>query len=116
MDNPENKIKNRKRIAYYLRVLNPTDETLVGYLVDFTDNGLTIISGQQLDVYRRYALKIMLPEKIKQFDSVAFEARCISKREENRSGYYMVGFEFSEISEENLELIALLMSQFGIME
>ena len=116
MDNPDHKIKNRKRIAYYLRVLNPTDETLIGYLVDFTDNGLIIIISQQLDVYRRYTLKIMLPEKIKQFDSFTFEARCISKREENRSGYFMVGFEFSDISQENLDLISLLMSQFGIME
>jgi len=116
MENPDHKIKNRKRIGYYLRVLNPIDETLIGYLVDFTDNGLIIISSQQLDVYRRYSLKIMLPERIKQFDSFTFEARCISKREENRSGYYMVGFEFVEISHENLELISLLMSQFGILE
>ena len=85
----------------------------------YATTAIRLIELYRHHITRKLAMtkgKFMLPEKIKQLDSFTFEARCISKREENRSGYFMVGFEFSDISQENLELISLLMSQFGMME
>jgi len=108
--------KTRRQPAYLLRILGAVDDKLIGHLVEFTDNGLLLISSQRLDVYRKYSLKIILPEQINQQNSISLEARCISKREENRSGYFLVGFEFLDISKENLDLITLLLSQYGLMD
>jgi len=103
--NIEQRQHKRKRLIYYLKVLNNNDNNLIGNLVDITPAGMMIISEEPIKTTDKLSLKIVLPRKIMDKDFIEVDAKCLWSKNGINPVLFDSGFQFTSLEKTDREII-----------
>ena len=115
LDVPMNERRNlpRKYLIVYSRVFERTMGKLLGYLADLSVEGAMIISEDKMDVDRLMSLRFDLPDtNAFERNSLNLNARIARCDSDISPGFFNIGFEFQEVSEEQKAIILKMMDMY----
>ena len=109
----EKRHRRRRHLAYYLMVFDRDADELMGYLVDITPIGIQLISSEAVPVGRDFQLRLIFPAKLAGNRQLDVDARSVWCREDIKPGYAHSGFELVEPDQSKVDIIELLVDEFG---
>jgi hypothetical protein len=104
---------HRRHIIYYLQLVEPTHEQVIGYLVDITVFGMMMVSQQALETGQKMTLRIMLPEELGKGESVTVQGASVWCHKDVNPDYFAIGFKFDQLSSETVEAIIELIKEMA---
>ena len=111
--------RNSKRIhlIYYLLVFNDETDQLVGHVVDIAPEGIKLMTKEPVQSNTDYRFRMSLPSEMEEKSKqITFNATCVWSQEKLYSDFYGSGFQFKNISPDDIEIIKNLISQFGYQD
>ena len=106
--------ESRKKLMAFTPVYDLRLKALLGYVGDLTLKGLMVIGEKPLEVDKHLTLGIEFPEG--GIDSsvvrVVLPARAAWCRQDESPQYFNIGFEFSEVSPDNVAIIASVLERY----
>ena len=102
----------RRNMSYYVPVIDPKSNEIIGHLVDISPQGLMMDSQTMFPVERDCRLRINVTADVANKNSIEFIARSKWCRQDSIEAYlYDIGFEIIKIEDKDLEeLRKLVMS------
>lgn len=108
------KRKDRRRnIIYYLRIFDRDTDQMIGQLVDITTRGMKVVSVHPVEPGARYSLRMLLPEEIDRKKHITFEVESMWCKRDVNPNYFTIGFEFLDISSDDVNVIKALIYDFA---
>ncbi len=104
----ERRDKTRKSASSYLIVFDTRTDLPLGRVVNLSETGMMLISQDPMEASQSYSCRMALPEKLLDKRMVVFEADSKWCRFNDLANVYQTGYEFSTMSEQDLEVIRLL--------
>jgi hypothetical protein len=109
----------RAYITFYLRVFE--GDKFLGFLIDLAQGGVKILSDFIMEKDKLYMLKMKLPStlvwdgKMDADRSITITANCLwSKHDDVKKDFYISGFQFTGLLEEDNKIIHSLIEQYKI--
>jgi hypothetical protein len=103
----------RKYLIVYSRVFDRRKGNVIGYLGDLTPQGAMIIGEHRIEPGTMMDLRMDLPEQLElRHDHLDLGARTIWCEPDVDPRFVNVGFHFSELTDEEIRVIELLMSLY----
>lgn len=109
----------RVYLTFYLRVFE--EDNFIGFLIDISQDGMMLMSENILQEGKYYQLKMKIPSSLdwKSKDDqdryVNFTAQCKwSRHDEVDKEFYLSGFEFTELHEDDNSLIRSIIEEYRI--
>ena len=109
----EKRRTKRRHIIYYLRVFDKKTDQLVGQLVDITTSGMKLVSENSIEPDSYYEFRLVLPEEIDKKKEIAFAVKSMWCKRDVNPNFYSIGFEFEDISTEDINIIKNLIYDFS---
>ena len=106
----------RRHLIYYLRVFDRATDQLLGHLVDLTNDGAMLISEIQITAEEIFKLRMILPSEIDDKKYLDFEGFSIWCKRDVNPDFYVTGFKFNQISDQDVKTISLLIEEFGFLD
>lgn len=103
----------RRHLIYYLRLFDRDTVNLIGHLVDITSEGVMVISENPIEVGKMFHMRMILPKEIFGREQITFSAISKWTAKDVNPSFYDTGFQFEEISDENIQTITQLIDDFG---
>ncbi|MCE9647799.1 MAG: PilZ domain-containing protein [Chloroflexi bacterium] len=105
---PNNKRKeSRKKLVAFTPISDMTDGKLLGYVGDLTLKGLMVIGEKPVEIDRHLMLGLELLSM-----HITISARAAWCKRDGDTSYYMTGFEFLNVSPENLKIIKQILDRY----
>jgi hypothetical protein len=95
----------------FIEVGNRETGKVVGHLMDFSLNGVRIMSDKEFSESVLYFLRADFPTSKTESTIVTFDASCVWCKQREDDDLYEAGFLFQKISEEDLAVLRLLLAQ-----
>ncbi len=111
--NDEQRRFDRKQLFYYLKVYHQNANELVGYLGDISTEGLMIFTKQAILQDSDFKFIINLDEELEMNEKLMIEARSVWQEKDANPEYFIIGFKFIDIDQENLDLVKYLIKKYG---
>ena len=112
----EKRRAKRRNIIYYLRVFERNTDLLVGQLVDITTSGMRLVSEKPVDPDTFYQLRMVLPEEIDQKKEITFDVKSMWCKRDVNPDFYTIGFEFEDVSTDDIKIIKNLIYDFSFRD
>ena len=109
----EKRQHRRRHLAYYLMVFDRDADELMGYLVDISSIGIQLIGSEAVPVGQDYHLRLIFPAKLAGARQLDVDVRSIWCREDIKPGYAHSGFELVNLDQSNVDILELLIDEFG---
>ncbi len=107
----------RIRLIYYLLVFKQDSDELVGHVVDIAPEGIKLMTKEPKDEGIIYSFRMMLPKEMEGEDrEITFNALCVWSDEKYYADFYGSGYQFQNISDEDVAVIQKLIDFFGYQE
>ncbi len=106
----------RRHLIYYLKVVHPQTDELIGHLVDITPTGMMIISREPLEAGCEIPVKVLLPsifEEARYLDLVGETVWC---HKDVNPDYYAIGFKFISPAQDTVFVIQDLVDTLGFQD
>lgn len=112
MDN--NRTESRRKLMAFTPVYELLHKTLLGYVGDLTLKGVMVIGEKPTEVNTYLTLGIEFPEGGvgASVVRVVLPARAAWCRNDESPQYFNVGFEFSDVSPENIKIIGVILERY----
>jgi len=95
----------RKKTGVFFGIYDRVNTKYVGRLVNIHAKGMMVIGKDDIKVNDCFKLKMDLPQEISGKAQIIFDAKCKWCEKGNKSKLFSAGFEFTEVTPENLQLI-----------
>lgn len=104
----------RKKFEYYMRVDDDEKGKILGHMVQVSASGLQLETTAPLPLQKDYSLRLELTAELAAHPFIVFRA-CTKwcRTDEIHPNVYHVGFEVTEISEEDHEIIMNIIKRYG---
>ena len=104
----------RKKLMAFTPVYELRRKTLLGFIGDLTLKGAMVIGEKALEAESRYILGIEFPEVSPIMASVrmVIPARVAWCRQDENPQGYSIGFEFTEVSRENVAIMEAILERY----
>lgn len=113
----EKRISKRIHLIYYLLVFDDETNQLIGHVVDIATEGLKLMTKEPILPEKEYRFRMLLPSEMEgKSKEVTFNVTCVWSQEKLYSDFYGSGFQFKDISSDNISILKNLISQFGYQE
>ena len=103
----------RRKLVYYLKIIDRDTNQTIGKLEDLTAEGLMITSEHPIEVNQVYHLRLHLPPEFPRRKFVVFDAKSCWCRPEVEHGQYGTGFQLLGVSDADKNLILRLIHEFS---
>ena len=110
----ERRKQDRRILTFFSRVIDRTNERLIGYLVDMTTDGALIVGNMPLKVNTNILLRIDLPESYGDQQQLEIEARAIWCSPDEDPDLYRTGMQLIHIENADQEVLERLISEYGL--
>jgi len=107
---------HRRHILFYSRVFDRKTGTFLGYLGNMNEGGMMIISEDPLDVGYVFLLRIDLPDENYALSVLNFEAKSVWCKKDIDPHFYNTGFQFIDILDDEKQVIAQIIEDYGFRE
>jgi len=106
----------RRHLLFYLRTFNTSDNSLLGWVVDLSPQGVMIISEKPVETGQEFDLKMDLPGQVGRKKTIKFTAESRWCRPDINPDFYDIGFFVKNIADEDRQIIESMISFFGFQE
>jgi c-di-GMP-binding flagellar brake protein YcgR len=109
-----NRKEERENLKAFTPVFRLKPRVVLGYIEDLTLSGAMIIGEKEQESDQQMTLSIEFPGSLPDFDvsNIVIPARVAWCRKEANSEYFMIGFEFVEVTPENKKLIEAILRRY----
>ncbi len=111
--NDEQRRFDRKQLYYYLKVYHQKTNELAGYLGDISTEGLMIFTKQAVSLDLDFKFTINLDEELEMNEKLMVEARSVWQEKDANPEYFIIGFKYVDMDQENLDLVKYLIKKYG---
>ena len=110
----ENRKEERENLKAFTPVFRLHPRSVLGYIEDLTLRGAMVIGEKDVEVGKQMTLSIEFPGSLPELShpNIVLPARVAWCRKEATTNYFMVGFEFVDLSPENQEIIEILLQRY----
>jgi len=106
----------RRHLMYYLRVFEKNTDTLLGYLVDITPEGIMIMSESPVEKGMVFHLRMQLDTELTDKKYLDFDARSLWCRNDLNPDFYDAGFELVNVSYKDFRSIEEIIEKLGFRD
>jgi len=107
----------RRKLAYYIVVLDALAEKTIGHLVDVTPNGIMMDSRDPLPLEKEYTLRLDTSEDVADKIFITFIARTIwSLPDPVDISLYDVGFSIVDIAESDADILKHISDKYAAQD
>jgi len=107
-------------LTFYLRVFE--GEEFIGFMIDFSRNGLKILSEKPMTEGKFYVLRMKVPSSLEwkgrkdEDHFIQYTAQCKwSKNDDVDKDFFLTGFDLTELhNDEDEQIIQKLLNEFRI--
>jgi hypothetical protein len=111
---PERRETKRRRFSYYMRVLDDSNQELVGHLADISTRGFKLDCTHQIPLGRDFRLRMDLTADVSDRPYITFSARTKwCKADVNDPFLYNIGFEIASIGGAEGEIFNRIVQKYG---
>ncbi len=104
----------RRNLSYYMPVLDPGTQEMLGHLVDISPQGLMMDSQKVFTVDRDCRLRLDVTADVAEKSHIDFIARTKWCRPDSVEPYlYDIGFEIIKISSQDAEIVKRIVEKYG---
>lgn len=89
----ERRKHERKNLIFYLRVHDDKNENLLGHVINFSANGLMLISDSAIPLDSRQRLRLKLPAVTCSHEALVFDAQSRWCHKDKNPDFYITGFQ-----------------------
>lgn len=106
--------QERKSLQAFTPVYGLHPKTLLGYMEDLTIHGAMVIGEKSVEVNKQITLLIEIPGDVPSatVPRLTIPARVAWCRTENRSGYFDIGFEFTDLQPDIIKMIEAVLRRY----
>ena len=107
--------ESRKKLIAFTPVYNLLHKKLIGYVGDLTPQGVLVIGENPMEIDKNLALGIEFPSDDAESSvlRMAISGRTAwCRRDEDTPQYFNIGFEFIGTSQENAEIIEMILGRY----
>jgi hypothetical protein len=109
---PTQRKESRKKLMTFTPVYDVLHKTLLGYVGDLTLQGVMVIGEKPVEADRHLTLGIEFPESEMPAMRMAIPARAAWCRQDDSPHYFNIGFEFADVSPENVKTIEAILERY----
>lgn len=110
----ERRRKERRLLTYFSRVVDRTNDHLLGYLVDMTTDGALIIGILPLKINDTFSLRIDLPDTYRDQKQLDLEAKAVWCSPDDDPDLYRTGLQILHVNPNDKELLERLIRDYGL--
>ncbi len=109
-----NRKESRKKLMAFTPVYELLHKKLIGYIGDLTLKGVMVIGENPIEVDRNFTLGIEFPEGAVGASTtrIVMPSRAAWCRNDDSPQYFNIGFEFLEVSPENIKVIDAVLVRY----
>lgn len=96
-DNNDRRRLERKSLLFYLRVLEGTENEVLGHLVNFSSGGLMLLSDAAVAVHKKYQLRLRLPAFTCEHSELVFDAFSRWCHRDVNPDFYLTGYQVESL-------------------
>lgn len=116
-NNSERRRIKRKRLAYYMLVVDAQTQQTLGHLVDITPIGLAIDSQKPISLEKDFRLLLELTSDISNKSQITFSARVKwCRRDEIEPSLFDIGFGITGITPGDAAIIQRLSDKYSAQD
>lgn len=110
----EHRKEERETLKAFTPVFRLNPRVVLGYLEDLTLHGAMVIGKKPVEVNAHLTLSIEFPASLPELTKPAIDipARTAWCRNEGDAHYFMIGFEFVELTPENRNVIEAILRRY----
>lgn len=97
----ERRTEKRTAVYSHIDVVNKDYDEKMGTLVDISPKGLRVKGEERVEVNEYYNLLLRLPDKIFGKRTISLVAQCVWSQLDADPNYWLTGFEFFEVSQDD---------------
>ncbi len=112
----DQRLKRRRSTVFYMKVHDTATNRLAGFLADITTSGMKLVSEEPLALGATYRLQLDLPDTVTEPRVIDLKAKTVWSRYEESFGFYDIGLEFLEISENGRQTIENPLAEYLFYE
>jgi len=110
----ERRKQKRRNLSYYMPVIDPQSEQIMGHLVDISLQGLMMDSQQALPLNQDYQLRLNVTADVSDRNAIEFIARVKWCRPDAIEPYlFDIGFQIIKISGPDAEVVKRIVEKYG---
>ena len=107
----------RRSMSYYMPVIDPKTEQIIGHLVDITMQGLMMDSQLLIPIDKDWELRLNVTADVADKNYIEFLGRCKWCQPDALEPYLNdIGFEIISISPHDAEIIQRIVDKYGARE
>jgi hypothetical protein len=110
----ERRRQDRRLLTFFSRVIDHTNERLLGYLVDMTTEGALIVGNLPLKVNKTFLLRIDLPENYPQ-KQLDIEAQAIWCSPDEDPELFRTGMKLIRVDDGDQTVLERLIKDYGLI-
>ncbi len=112
MDNQRK--ESRKKLVAFTPVYELLHKTLLGYVGDLTPLGVMVIGEKPIEINKNLTLGIEFPDEGSEARAlrIVLSARAAWCRQDETPHYFNIGFEFLDISPENVKIVDAILTRY----
>ncbi|MFT3893941.1 MAG: PilZ domain-containing protein [Anaerolineales bacterium] len=110
----ENRKEERENLKAFTPVFRLNPRSVLGYIEDLTLKGAMVIGEKSQEAGKQMTLSIEFPGSLPELNTptMVIPARVAWCRKEENTDYFMIGFEFVDLSPENQKSIEALLHRY----
>ena len=112
----ESRKLKRRHLIFYLRILNAQDESLFGYIVDITPEGLMVMSEKPIESNKVFDLKMHLALQGQKTEVIEFKAESVWSSQDVNARYYDSGLRLIDVDDDTAILIEDMINHLGFVD
>ena len=102
-DKKDRRKLERKHLLFYLRVLEGTENEVLGHLVNFSSGGLMLLSDAAVAVHKKYQLRLRLPAFTCEHSELVFDAFSRWCHKDVNPEFYLAGYQVEELEAADMD-------------
>jgi c-di-GMP-binding flagellar brake protein YcgR len=106
--------EERENLKAFTPVFRLQPRSVLGYIEDLTMHGAMVIGKKPVEVNANITLSIEFPTNLPELTdpNIVIPARVAWCRKEENANYFMIGFEFVELSPDNEKIIEAILRRY----
>jgi hypothetical protein len=107
------RIKDRKYLTYFSRVVDQNTGLMIGYLVDLSEDGAQLVGSFPIKIHDVFQLRIDLPENFSSEEFLDIEAEAMWSQPDSDPEFYRTGMRLVNFPEANKDILQRLLSNYS---
>jgi PilZ domain len=109
----EKRKKKRTHLIDYLEIIDNDSGSVIGHLADISPQGIMMVGHKPIALNKDFSFRLQLPASFTDSDVISFRAHSLWCKKDVNPEFYVSGFNFSEIADDEIKILTDLIKSYG---